>query len=326
MKSVIFHATEAGAATTIRPLLAAFRRADFNILLDVSRDAARVLGESRHDDPASANIVICGYDKPSRDCTGAFLDLINQGVPTIGLLDSWRGIDRFWFPSGIKRRLPTKLAVPDELAKSYLIETGLPGSSIVPVGSTVLDEIRSLSSSARRQLKAQGRARIGIEINDPALVFFSEPLTNENGDLTSLLEAETIIGNRLRAAIKDKYGKEYRLICRRHPAEVTTHPSGWLDGNLLSEREILSVGNLVLGVGSTMMCHAVAAGCHVVCVDNWLKNWSPKRSEIPNTLWSSLRDGSYQNSNVTAEGRRHPPVGAVSKILNLATSLLQSSD
>ncbi len=324
MSTVIFHAREAGAAAALAPLLDPFRNAGFQVLLDVSDHAAALFGGTRQDSPTAADIVICGYDKPERDRTGYFLRGVAPNVPSIGLLDSWKGIDRFWFASGSIRVLPSKLAVPDDLARTYLVDRGMSGERIVVVGHPALDAIRSVPPETRIWHRHQGRAQLGVGVDDPVLVLFSEPLPTADSCTGSLLSAETTMGNRLAEAIAERYGCQYRLVCRRHPIEGSALPFGWLDGNLLSEIEVLSMADLVLGTGSTMMACAVAAGCRAICLDDWLKHWVPEWSDIPRALWGSVREGIFQNSEIPAGGTALPPEGAAGRIVNLAFSLLAS--
>lgn len=324
MNTVIFHAREAGAAAALVPLLDPFRKAGFQVLLDVSGHAATLFGETRQDNPAAANIVICGYDKQEIDRTGTFLRGIAPDVPSIGLLDSWKGIDRFWFANGSIRILTSKLAVPDDLVRTYLIGRGMSGERIVAVGHSALDAIRSVSPETRASHRNQGRTQLGIEVDDPVLVLFSEPLRTADGRTSSLLSARTIMGNQLAEAIAERYGHQYRLVCRRHPIEGSAVPAGWLNGNLISEIDVLSMSDLVLGTGSTMMAYAVAAGCRVSCLDNWLEHWIPEWSDIPRVLWAPVREGIFQNSGEPAGGTTLPPEGAAGRIVNLAFSLLAS--
>lgn len=324
MSTVIFHAREAGAAAVLAPLLDPFRNAGFEVLIDVSGHAAPLLSVARQDSHATADIVICGYDKPELDRTGSFLRGFAPDVPSIGLLDSWKGIDRFWFADGSIRMLTSKLAVPDELARTYLMGRGMPGERIVPVGHPALDAIRSMSPETRTNHRNQGRVKLGIRADNPVLVLFSEPLPTGDGYSGSLLSAITTMGDRLADVIAQRYGRQYRLVCRRHPIEVSAVPAGWLDGNLVSEIDILSMADLVLGAGSTMMAHAVAAGCRVICLDDWLKHWVPEWSDIPRALWGPVREGIFQNSDVPAGGTTLPPEGAAGRIIKLAFSMLAS--
>lgn len=324
MSTVIFHAREAGIAAALVSLLDPFRNAGFKVLLDVSDHAAALFGVTRHDRPADADIVICGYDKPELDRTGSFLRNIAPHVPSIGLLDSWKGIDRFWSANGAVRTLTSKLAVPDEIARAYLMGRGISGERIVAVGHPALDAVRSLSPETRTIHRNRGRAALGIEADDRVLVLFSEPLPITDGHTGSLLSARTTLGSQLSEAIVERYGRQYSLVCRRHPIEVSAVPVGWVDGNSVSELDALSMADLVLGAGSTMMAYAVAAGCRVICVDDWLEHWVPEWSDIPRGLWEPIRKGIFQNSDVSAGGISLPPEGAAVRVVELAVSMLAS--
>jgi hypothetical protein len=324
VSTVIFHAREAGAATAMVPLLGPFRDAGFQVLLDVADHAAAHFRERRQDSPEAADIVICGYDKPEVDRTGSFLRRIAPGIPSIGLLDSWKGIDRFWFANGSIRMLTSRLAVPDDLARTYLVGRGMSSQRIVAVGHPALDAIRSVSSETRASHRSQGRAKLGIGVDDLVLVLYSEPLPLAEGDGGSLLSARTTMGNLLNEAIAERYGREYRLVCRRHPIEVSAVPAGWLDGNPLSEMDILSTADLVLGVGSTMLAYAAAVGCQTICLDDWLEHWLPEWSDIPRMLWGAVREGIFQSSGGGVGDLRQPPEGAADRMVNLAFSLLET--
>ena len=324
MSTVIFHAREAGAATALINLLDYFRDAGFKVLLDVSGHAANIFGETRHDDYKRADIVICGFDKPGFDRTGSFLRNYVQDFPSIGLLDSWKGIDRFWFDNGSLRQLSSVIAVPDNLARTYLMDRGMSGDRVVAIGSPALDAIRSVSTMARVSHAEKARVRLGIGLIDPVLVLFSEPLHKTDGYNESLLLARTHMGNLLTEAVEKRYGNQYRLVCRRHPIEMSTIPSGWFDGNLISEIEILSMANLVLGAGSTMLIYASGIGCPVICLDEWLENWVPEWSDIPQALWGSLRNCILKNNKESVTEPSFPQTGSAARVVDLARSLLES--
>jgi len=123
-KNLLIHASEAGIATVISCLDFDLISKRFNIFYDLHGVAKRYLSNNNDLDLKSTgevpNISIFGYDKSSIDITSDFLDKLPVDTYKIGVLDTWKGLERFWYDNEELRVMPDKLLVPLPSIKEFL--------------------------------------------------------------------------------------------------------------------------------------------------------------------------------------------------------------
>ncbi len=296
VKTVLFHAREAGVASMIAALENPFLDAGFKLLYDVADDAANILKGGTPGTFADADIVICGYDDSCLDRTGDFLTELDGRKPTLGLLDSWKGVDRFWTSDGRLRQLTNRLIVPDKEVRAYLLARGLPSDWPIVAEHPGLERMRGLLESERARLRKEAFRLLGISEYPPVLLVFSEPFRLPNGNRLSLLDAKVGNGKCVQTWLSDKYAMDYNLAVRFHPIENHDVPLGWLDTGHLDLDLALSLADRVIGLGSTTLAYAVAYGLNVQCLDKHIVDWVPELSDIPSELWRGLvASGIFQN-------------------------------
>lgn len=298
MKTILFHAREAGVASMMASLLQPLKNCGYNIVYDVADQAANILKYKNVSFVTEdIDLAICGYDSKELDRTGDFLKKLSSNVPTLGLLDSWKGVDRFWNLNGELRPLTDKLIVPDEVIQKYLIDRGVPHDWPVIGGHPGLEQMQNLSKDVREELKRKSRESYGLNKNDKALLFLSEPLRLPGNKRLSLLDAKVKDTRTVQQWITDTYGHQYCLAARFHPIENQNIPNEWIDANKLQFESALALADLVIGLGSTTLAYAVAYGLDVQCIDKQMAEWKPEYSEIPSEFWDSLViNGIFQNN------------------------------
>lgn len=292
------HAREAGVASLMKALITPLECSGYQLFFDVDDAAAKILPAEPCDDLEQIDLVLSGYDDPLIDRTGFFLQSIAAyDIPVLGLLDSWRGVDRFWYASGIQRKLTHRLAVPNEAVKNYLLRRGIPSSCLVVTGHPGIGAIKQLSLRDKAEYRRQGRRKLRLNDDEKAMLLLSEPLRMPNGKRISLLDAISVTGETIEKNLENRYARKYRLICRLHPVELRVLGAAWLDGGSLSFEQALFASDYVVGLASTTMTYAVAADIRVDCLDLELFDWGPEYSDIPISLWRELiEQGVYQNN------------------------------
>jgi len=296
VSSILFHAREAGVATMILALEESLQVQGHELFYDVDDHAAEILNNKRMGTIAEADIVVCGYDTAKRDRTGDFLKSVKNSLPSLGLLDSWKGVDRFWYPHGELRPLTDRLIVPDENIRNYLISKGMSENWSIATGHPYLEKLRNISILNREKSKMEIRNHFGLKGDEKVMLLMSEPLHIENGKSLSLLSKDMIDGKNFIQWFNKEYGMEYRLAVRQHPLEEKNVPGEWLDVSSIDFDDALALADKVCGLGSTTLAYAVAYGLDVRCLDKEIKDWIPESSDIPSLLWDALiENGVFQN-------------------------------
>ncbi|MDH5523667.1 MAG: hypothetical protein OEY01_06700 [Desulfobulbaceae bacterium] len=296
MKTVLFYAREAGVASMIAALEEPFLDAGFRLFYDVAGDAADILRGGAPWKVSDLNVAICGYDDPILDRTGDFLSKIAGLMPTLGLLDSWKGVDRFWYSDGRLRQLTDRLIVPDEGVRNYLLARGVPFDWPVVAGHPGLECMRGFSTGKRKLMRKEARSVLGLSEYVPVLLVLSEPFRLPDGNRLSLLDARVVNGESVKDWLDDIYANDYRIALRLHPLEHYKVPFGWIDAGNVGFDLALAAADRVIGLGSTTLAYAVAYGLDVQCLDNQVVGWVPEFSDIPTELWDGLISlGIFQN-------------------------------
>lgn len=309
------------------PLIPAFQAVGYRLLFDLNETAQRIIGVSSSEDFSGADCILCGYDAiEAGDAASRIIPWAkNRSIPTIGLLDSWKGVDRFWYENGSMRPLTDRLAVPDEAVKTWLIGNGVPDSWPVVTGHPGIEEVFYYRDIDRKKRRYEARDQLSLDLSDRVLVFFSEPVLLSNGKRQSLMTLP-VADDGIKTVdewICNRYSNEFRLVYRHHPIEENNHYENWLDGNNLTSKQILFCADQVVGLGSTMMAYAVSCGIHTECIDNIVVGWTPEQSRIPTSLWDDLIEtGIFQNNpDRIVNKSSFPSKLATEKILDLVKSV-----
>lgn len=327
MSTILFHAREAGVATMFSALAEPLQRQGYELIYDVDGHAANIITNKPKSSSCEADIIICGYDIAVKDATGKYLNKIKNTIPTLGLLDSWKGVDRFWYANGKMRPLTDRLIVPDDSIRNYLIQKGVPDKWPVVCGHPYIETLTNVTLPNRESLKNVVRNKFKLEDDKRVMLLMSEPLNMGNGQSTSLLNRKMMDGRGVMEWLDDLYGKEYRLAVRKHPLEEAIIPEKWLDISAGSLADALSLADHVCGLGSTTLAYAVAYGLDVSCLDQEVEDWVPEQSNIPTSLWNDLIiNGIFQNQpNRISEKPSFPSFSSTELILIEIMTMLEGS-
>lgn len=297
MKKILIHAAEAGVASYIESIEDILIKGGYDLYYDVYGKAKNVLPSRPKWDQKKVDLIICGYDRPEIDKTKKFIDQASLiDCPKIGLLDAWRGIDRFWYKDGTFRKLTDYLLVPDLQTKNYLINRGVPNDWLIIVGHPIFDKANLHSNIDNSESKDSIKTKLNLKKEKKILLFLSEPLRFPNNAFQSLFSLQTKKNILVREWIEKEYEKEYELLCRLHPIEENYIPDNWLDVRDCNLDELMHSSDLILGLASTPVAYAIALGKKVISLEKILLNWQPEQSDFTKIFWEDVkRNGAFSN-------------------------------
>lgn len=231
--------------------------------------------EARIEQDAFDGVLTSASSLPEKDMTEKLLWrwAARRGVPSIAVLDQWQCyVERFSGPEGSSRLgyLPTILAVMDPQARDALSGHGFPGDRLHVTGQPALELIGEQVSAARKQ-------RPEASPHLKRVTYFAQPLASLFGarlgydeylvlsDLLSVVEA-----------VERTSGCPLELVCKLHPKN---DPAGFravieassakvtLVQEERSNVDLLAESDLVVGVSTVMLVHAVLSGLPTLSYD-----------------------------------------------------------
>ena len=304
-----------------------FKKHGYKMYFDVDDNAAKILPSKPYINPKNVDLILCGYDAPSIDKTGIFLKSIKSfNIPVLAILDSWKGIDRFWYEDGSLRQLTNNIAVSDYLSKNYLIDKGVPSDWPVVTGHPGIDYISECPKKNREKFRINGRLSLGLQKRDKVLMFLSEPINFINGNQSSLLYMNTKANQSIVDWVESNYSQKYKIVVRHHPIEKKKIPANWINGNEISLEEAIFSSDLILGLSSTTIQYAIAAQECVYNLEKIISGWIPEYSNMPKKLWKSLSENNFiENKSNHKINNKIFSKGSSKKILTLISRLIKEN-
>lgn len=195
------------------------------------------------------DVLLCGMslgDSIDKELRGRYPD-----VPSVYVLDFWSNYANCLTYKG-KLFLPTIVCAIDELSKQEAIEDGIPAERIRITGNPYFEHFADA---------------IGVDAEDPhTILFLSQPIRGDAGGAYGFDEHEA-----LKACISalQALPQEYKLSIRLHPRDDAHKFDGLLGPRAslcekLTLEEALSGAGLVVGMFSTTLLQAAAAGKRIV--------------------------------------------------------------
>ncbi|MDA7441049.1 hypothetical protein N8823_04365 [Candidatus Pseudothioglobus singularis] len=294
-KSLLIHASEAGIATVFSCLDFDSISKRFNIFYDLHGVAKKHFSNNIDQDielkiPGDVpNVSIFGYDKSSIDITSNFLKKLKVGTFKIGVLDTWKGLERFWYENKELRMMPDKLLVPLPSIKKFLSDKGINSEIIQVYKHPCLENIHLKSYiNIKYNLQKTVLESPYYSSRRKNLIILSEPLL-VNGVFVSLLDAKTQKNYSIAELIKNRFSS-YNIFLRTHPVESYNGNIEFINiTSSVSLEESLEFGDEFIGLGSTVISYAALTGKKVYSLDNDLEWWTPRHSQIDSEIWDELK-------------------------------------
>ena len=97
MKRILLHSSEAGMAAQIYAIKNLVKNKSTSLDFSIFDDAKLLIQEPSSSLTKNHELLICGFDKLEKDISSKFIDKASSmKIPSLGILDSWKGIDRFF--------------------------------------------------------------------------------------------------------------------------------------------------------------------------------------------------------------------------------------
>jgi hypothetical protein len=238
------------------------------------------------------------------------------GVPVVAVCDYW-----YDYAASFGRTVdgtetesrPDFVCVPDETARLGLIdELGMSSDRVIVTGPPHLEASVIAFQSVTDAERTAWRQRYGLREDEVTVVFFSDAFyTGPNGTYETAEgrlfdglgrsifgytppEILAAVMNSLRR-VADEFGRKVHVIVKPHPREhseklipILDEPGGpWLRSELItgaSPTELISVADVVVGMGSVVLLESALAGRPTISVQVGLKDVDIYDPCIGNTL------------------------------------------
>ena len=311
MLRVLAHARESGIAFVFRTLLARLGSQGCDIFMDFNEYAQQAYGLNTQllRNINDIDLIICGYDFPELDSTSEILSIAREKkIPTLAILDSWKGTSRFWYPNGAMRPMADITCVVDPIIFEHLISLGIPRNVLRVVQHPFLEQFKLLTRKHRNLVSVKAKKSLGLNHEKPILIFVSEPLISNNLNTNrwrSLAKCATRNQTQLLSDwVRQKYGEKYQCVMRTHPLEDIILDSGWVSGNSLPLEDSLLMADKVVGIGATPIIFSAVTGISVENLCDVI-DWEPSQSNYDTKVWDSMvmqgRLGVKLNQDVCAQ-------------------------
>ena len=202
-------------------------------------------------------LLICGFDNLEKDISSKFIaKASSMEVPSLGILDSWKGIDRFFKNGKLSRKLTDYVLVPDDSCKKYLEKKGFEKKILVFEDFAKKYFVDKLSKNTSFVNESKKKAKLS-ENNKIALIL-SEPIITSEGtrSLIELIEKQS--NYKAKNFFDELIPNSYTKIFRFHPKENIN--KNFYTKNNLTIFEALSIADLVIGLSSTPLFYAASGG------------------------------------------------------------------
>lgn len=221
------------------------------------------------------------------------------GIPTIGLLDQWKGWNRFReVPNGPTVFAPDVLGVMDRRTQAVFIRQGWTADQVPVVGHPYLERLHERRSWLNdREQRAQLRRRAGLEPEARVVLFCSEIVHDHGyhdpcGAGCRPLGEMPVSGGPLLETVREaveslKTDAPHHLILRSHPNEPKSL-SGFrtLSEGILSDEEAVAQADVVLGLSAMPLIEAAILGRPAASLA-YFDGWHPGRAFVDETAWDT---------------------------------------
>lgn len=218
----------------------------------------------------------------------------DAGIPTVAILDHWKGLERFRETTGGPPVFaPALLGVMDGVARAGCLAEGLAPDSLRVVGHPYLEQIRLDRPTADDPGRSAARRHVVLFcseiVHDHA---FHEPcgaaclpLSEVPVGGARLLDLVRIAAETLAA----RGGASVEVILRAHPNEAGTRRADLRVAapEEVSDSEAVAAADVVVGLSAMPLIEAAVLGkpaASLACFDGW----RPRRAFITERVWDAM--------------------------------------
>ncbi len=230
----------------------------------------------------SISHLYCTTSSPHQDLTNSKLIEISRllNIPNFGIMDHWKGLDRFYDEDGELNYFPDYIGCIDEVCKEKLIKMCKNPERIFVVGHPRLEEFVNNKITVSESAKT---------IN---ILVVSQPDTNDgsfNSIFLKKIGAETIIEKIIRQIKQIRQGVNINVNYRAHPKEQAPLclPDSINTGRNGEGDDALYKNDIFIGLDSMFLIEASLAGKH--CISLNIPEFSGfNNTVIPYKIWEKV--------------------------------------
>lgn len=226
--------------------------------------------------------VLCTLSSPYQDLTNSYLIKKSKknGIPTFGVMDHWKGYNRFFDERGEMGYFPDFIGCIDEFCKKKLLELCNEPDRIYVIGHPYLETFLSMRKPTVKKKK------------EAHILIISQPDTRDrNFDSIFLkkIDAERVIDKIISEVKRIQDGVYMQIKYRPHPKEK---PFMYLLKDITVDKtgdweEAVHQNDIFLGLDSMLLVEASLAGkyCIFLCVPEFLDF---RDAQIPYKIWEDV--------------------------------------
>ena len=228
--------------------------------------------------------VFCTISSTYQDLTNAYLVEIcgKLKIPTYGIMDHWKGYDRFFDNVGVMAYFPDQIGCIDSFCREELIKLRKDPARVIVVGHPHLERI-----FMEKKPNFQNKVMLNILI-------ISQPDTREKSFIGIFLKKNgpgNILDKILEQSKQIDSSVNYRISYRFHPKEkrLMQLPGDIHVDNAKTWEDALFENDIFLGLDSMLLVEAALAGKK--CISLLLPEFSDYGNKtIPYRIWENVGD------------------------------------
>ncbi|HYR11424.1 MAG TPA: hypothetical protein VEQ60_26820 [Longimicrobium sp.] len=240
---------------------------------------------------AGADLLLCATSHNGVDLEKRLIAAARGvGIPSLAVLDFWSSYAlRFADADGRRAFVPDRVAVPDETARTGMLEAGFDPARLVVTGQPAFDALAAVRAGFTPERREEVRAALGVRPGERMVLFLSQPLRAvfgaEEGSPHFPGYTEDGVLARLAAALEAaarRRGERVALVVRPHPREdpasFVLPPPGAVRTLVSAEgdgREAALAAELVAGMHTVLLVEASLLGCVVLSLQPGLRGADP---------------------------------------------------
>lgn len=248
-------------ATVVHPLAKdIFKESTFPFKLLTDMGFSPPLSENQAADflvAGSFTHVFCGTSNPRYDPTNSNIIKAARrlGLPCFGLMEHWKGWDRFYNEAGKLSSVPDLLGCIDEFSAQRLEQLGIPKQRLAVIGHPYLEWIYQQKRNGTFDNENKSKKKI-ILISQPLVNRSFESVFSLQIDFISLIEHISKILEELKKAF------DFTVFYRPHPKEkaLVDLPNGIILDQRPRWIEALKSADIAVGLDSMALIEAFFAG------------------------------------------------------------------
>lgn len=243
----------------------------------------------------SPDLFFSGTSHPRDPSNGRLTAAARQsGIPTVAILDHWKGLERFRETTGGPPVFaPALLGVMDGAARAGCLAEGLAPDSLRVVGHPYLEQIRLDRPTADDPGRSAAGRRVVLFcseiVHDHA---FHEPCGAACLPLSEVPVGGARLLDLVRTAAETlaaRGGASVEVILRAHPNEVGTRRADLRVAapEEVSDSEAVAAADVVVGLSAMPLIEAAVLGkpaASLACFDGW----RPRRAFITERVWDAM--------------------------------------